>query len=458
MKKQKNLKVFFLVTLMSLLMVMPVMAASKYFVLPLGEQKEGIATNGGGVWQITVPADGKLDIYVNHALSDTSKTGIKVGIGNDANMRYYYDGFWDYDIPENENLHGELGVSAGTYYILVGNHYGKEEYYSIRVDFTPSDIWEYEDKNDKSTGNKYMELNKAYNGISVGQDNVWIHDYDWYKFNVDYAGRYNITLNHITFDSSATYWNVDLYEGKDTEKAKYSYSVAGNSTNVVNGLYLTPGTYFLRLASKKSGIVPYTLEVSDSTLSVLNGVDYSAVYNFRYYCQQNPDVAAACSNNELSVLTHFVNSGMKEGRVASSDFNVNFYRSNNGDLNAAFGNDLKAYYLHYMSVGRNEGRNATSAGPKGYTYEGVDYSLVYDYEFYRQHNPDVAAAFGGDADKLLAHFVNNGMAEGRQASAGFNLQVYKNNNPDLVNVFGTDNKQYYVHYITNGSKENRKAN
>lgn len=59
--------------------------------------------------------------------------------------------------------------------------------------------------------------------------------------------------------------------------------------------------------------------------------------------------------------------------------------------------------------------------------------------------------------KYLQHFVEHGMAEGRQATATFNLAAYKNRYADLRAAFGSNNVSYYMHYITNGKAEGRNA-
>lgn len=90
-------------------------------------------------------------------------------------------------------------------------------------------------------------------------------------------------------------------------------------------------------------------------------------------------------------------------------------------------------------------------------YNGVDYSPVFDIEYYKANNPDVAKAFGDDSDAILAHFVNNGMREGRQASANFNVYSYAYKYPDLRSAFGNNLPNYYYHYINKGKNENRTA-
>lgn len=85
---------------------------------------------------------------------------------------------------------------------------------------------------------------------------------------------------------------------------------------------------------------------------------YAAVYNYRYYRENNADLQAVFGSDRTAYLEHFLASGMAEGRQANADFNVQVYRASNPDLNAAFGDDLIAYYNHYMTSGKAEGRTA----------------------------------------------------------------------------------------------------
>lgn len=94
---------------------------------------------------------------------------------------------------------------------------------------------------------------------------------------------------------------------------------------------------------------------------IYKGVDYSAVYNFDYYCNTYLDVKNAFGNNPQAALEHFVTNGMKEGRRASENFDLNYYRSNNKDLQNAFGSNNQAYYEHYMAFGQYESRKAAAA-------------------------------------------------------------------------------------------------
>ncbi len=89
--------------------------------------------------------------------------------------------------------------------------------------------------------------------------------------------------------------------------------------------------------------------------------------------------------------------------------------------------------------------------------DGIDYSSVYDYNFYVEKYPDIWKAFGLDDTNVLKHFVLYGMKEGRQGNEKFDVNSYMKEYADLRIAFKNDKKRYYIHYINYGSKEGRKA-
>ncbi len=193
-------------------------------------------------------------------------------------------------------------------------------------------------------------------------------------------------------------------------------------------------------------------------LTRYGGIDYSSVYNFNDYTNLNTDIAQVYINNDTGALQHFVTQGMMEGRQASQNFNVLSYRSMYYDLRRVFGTNLKLYYSHYMNYGRNEGRagiGATLGGTS--TANGSNYSSVYSFNTYETTYADMKAVFGLDDIGALNHFINYGMAEGRQATPEFNVYVYKNRYPDLQSTFGNNLKLYYLHYQNYGKSEGRTA-
>jgi len=98
---------------------------------------------------------------------------------------------------------------------------------------------------------------------------------------------------------------------------------------------------------------------------VKNGIDYSHVFDPKFYADKNADLKAAFGYDETQLFNHFLNNGCKEesryGKTIAT-FNVLVYASHNPDLVAAFGalnaNTAIKYYNHYCTNGYKENRRA----------------------------------------------------------------------------------------------------
>ena len=99
----------------------------------------------------------------------------------------------------------------------------------------------------------------------------------------------------------------------------------------------------------------------------------------------------------------------------------------------------------------------TESTISGTTYNGVDYSPVYNYSYYKKKYADLQKAFGNDKDAYFRHFCQYGMKEGRKAASSFDVQKYKAKYADLRKAFGDNLPEYYKHYCIYGKKEGRKA-
>ena len=88
-------------------------------------------------------------------------------------------------------------------------------------------------------------------------------------------------------------------------------------------------------------------------------------------------------------------------------------------------------------------------------YNGVDYTLVFDAQYYKEMNPDVAAVYGTSNEALFEHFVIYGMSEGRVASRNFDVHKYAELNSDVRAAYGTNWAGYYLHYLQYGFSEGR---
>ena len=57
------------------------------------------------------------------------------------------------------------------------------------------------------------------------------------------------------------------------------------------------------------------------------------------------------------------------------------------------------------------------AEEKTATLDDIDYSAVYDYDYYIARYPDVVSVLGTDPKIVLKHFVTYGMSEGRRGNS-----------------------------------------
>lgn len=85
----------------------------------------------------------------------------------------------------------------------------------------------------------------------------------------------------------------------------------------------------------------------------------------------------------------------------------------------------------------------------------MNYAAVFNATYYADKYPDLKQAFGYDKDKLLEHFINNGIKQGRQASPLFDVNFYANKYADLKKAFSNNLEAYVLHYINNGYKQKR---
>ena len=83
---------------------------------------------------------------------------------------------------------------------------------------------------------------------------------------------------------------------------------------------------------------------------------------------------------------------------------------------------------------------------------------IFDATYYAARYPDLRTAFGTDEYALLRHYLDTGMAEGRQASPLFDPKAYAARYPDLRAAFGSDWRSLAMHFLLHGRGEHRRGN
>ena len=133
--------------------------------------------------------------------------------------------------------------------------------------------------------------------------------------------------------------------------------------------------------------------VLQNPVTIYKGIDYSSVYNYNDYIAMYSDIKNAFGDDDITVLQHFVEYGIAEGRKGNTTFGVYNYEAANGDIYNAFRADYKQAVLHYINYGIDEKR-----------------CVMPNIDIYNICNtrPDVYAACGGNPDSMINWYITYG--------------------------------------------------
>ena len=379
----------------------------------------------------------------------------------------------DYYYSHNSDLADGLSNSPDVlfaHFINYGIHEGRQacESFNVHVYKANSpDLAAVYGSDFKLYYDHYILHGKDEGRIAVdtpASDNNFIVDGIDYSvvFNPDYYYDHNADLADGLGNNSAALFshfiNYGIHEGRQACESFNVHIYKTNSPDLAavygSDFKLYYDHYILH--GKDEGRIAVDTPASDNNF-IVDGIDYSVVFNPDYYYNHHADLADGLGNNSSALFSHFINYGIHEGRQACESFNVHIYKTNSPDLAAVYGSDFKLYYDHYILHGKDEGRIAvdTPASDNNFIVDGIDYSVVFNPDYYYSHNADLADGLGNNSSALFSHFINYGIHEGRQACETFNVNVYKTNSPDLAAVYGSDFKLYYDHYILHGKDEGR---
>lgn len=159
----------------------------------------------------------------------------------------------------------------------------------------------------------------------------------------------------------------------------------------------------------------------------------SPLFDAAYYRRQNADIPS-----DIDPITHFCQSGWREGRYPNPYFDPAFYQRTNPDIARAEINPL----VHYLEFGDREGRRPSARfDPAWYRDQyglGADSIALADFlerrhsgkvspvplfdpTWYLDRNPDVAAS----RSDPFEHFCAFGVIEGRDPSPDFDVKFYR---------------------------------
>ena len=129
-----------------------------------------------------------------------------------------------------------------------------------------------------------------------------------------------------------------------------------------------------------------------------------------------------------------------------------------GGLEATVQQDEEACIVFIFDDERNHGNPYDVTWDYGDDYNAyldkVDWSLVFDADYYKAQFPILAIQYHNDDSLLLRHFQTVGIHEGRQGSKNFNVAAYMNNcDASLRDAFGDNYECYYLYYLLHQDTE-----
>ena len=209
----------------------------------------------------------------------------------------------------------------------------------------------------------------------------------------------------------------------------YLYAYSGSVNN-----YKNEQVHKMTYGSTRQ-CVTFPDTISNDQLKILT-------FNARFYADMYEDVRKAFGYDEKMLYNHWLNEGVKEGRIGCPGYCGSFYLKNNGDIANAYGakNYVLAFY-HYTTYGYKEERQS---------------SPVFSAAYYLNNNGDISHAYGKkNYLEAAIHYNMYGINELRNSSIYYDGQYYKNNNGDLSKM---SPYELLLHYYKYGIGERRNAN
>jgi hypothetical protein len=303
---------------------------------------------------------------------------------------------------------------------------------------------------------------------------------------------YVIIPNSVTSIEKDAFYNckklLDVcYGGSEAEWNNIIINESGNDA-IKNALihYSSSNNEISTTVTESSTEITTEATTEVTTGTIPNSIE-GWIFDADLYRAKNPDLAAIYGDDDYGLYKHWLNCGIREGRIGSYVFDPGYYSEKYEDLRAEFNNDYIEFYNHFLNYGINELRQASwqyngAVYKENYSFDGwsgedltwhythygraegrqatgITYKdTFFNADYYRANNPDVVAYYGENVtdEQLYYHWCYNGVNEGRSGSPVYNEDYYIANNPDVGEAY-TTHLDRYNHFFERGSTEGRAA-
>lgn len=157
----------------------------------------------------------------------------------DSNMKELVG--YNYAGSSVSSTEAHIGLPAGNYYLKISVYdywrYYDGRDYSVKINYTPSAVWETE-FNDGTSSADPIALNTVYYGGLRNKGDV-----DWYRFTLEADGEQVLQFEHGYISTTDIDWRLTLYDSAMNKRASLSY--AGNITSNIDRYRLSAGNYYI---------------------------------------------------------------------------------------------------------------------------------------------------------------------------------------------------------------------
>lgn len=311
-------------------------------------------------------------------------------------------------------------------------------------------------------------------GRIIGNGHVWTAvklDGKWYQVDTTWNdARYedpNVDLKHLYFGLNDAITSLVHSDHRP---------VAGYESDSLENNYFIKMGQIAKWADPQKAVVQQHIDAGETNfaLEIQNTTYADVLYSLVAYDLTN--TSWSTGGQEVNLKAEYIPKTLPDGQIDSSNGVISCTVQNdtdtggNGDDSGSSGGDGGSDNENDGGDSGNSGGNGGSGGSSGWTgggstfkngrkgvtvYKGVDYSSVFNFEYYVSRYADIKRAFGDNERAVLNHFLTYGMKEGRSAHENFDVLFYRSYYPDLQRAFGNDLKSYFYHYLKYGINERR---
>lgn len=338
---------------------------------------EGLLDNEDDLdyYMFTLEQKGAVSISFQHAKIDSDSAYWKISLLDSAADDIILDFYSPGNAPVTKS--NQVRLSAGKYYICVDNYYFSDIPYELSVNYSAeSSSYETEPNNDFAYANQ-IELNKEYTG-NLQTD----HDLDYFNFNIPSSGKVSVTFQHEKFDTTASCWEIILYNDIDDSRLLNFYSSGLDTTMTSDFIRLPAGVYYLKIKPFSYKSIDYKFTINyiaetdafekepDNDFITANPILFSAAYTGNIQSEKDADFYRFSLTDNRPVMLLFIHAPLNS---SSTYWKVTFYRHDTDGSICSF----------YMSGNLEKAQETTPELPPGEYYikiTGFSYSNI-DYTF-----------------------------------------------------------------------------